>query len=77
MSQSTPLEDRHPRRSTLSHERPLLTTSVRPVLTYMYVQLAAYVPYRVPHRGHTRHAYVSTSLTRTLPYPSQLTRERP
>jgi hypothetical protein len=36
MSQSTPLEDRRPRRSTSSQERPLLVTSVRPVLTYAY-----------------------------------------
>jgi hypothetical protein len=32
MSQSTPLEDRRPPRQ----ERPLLTMSVRPILTYVY-----------------------------------------
>jgi hypothetical protein len=34
MLQFTPLEDRRPRRSTLSQE--LLATSVRPVLAYVY-----------------------------------------
>jgi hypothetical protein len=37
-----------------------------------YVQLAAYVPYHVPPRGPTCNAYVPTSLTCMLPYPSQL-----
>jgi hypothetical protein len=41
-----------------------------------YVQLAACIPYCVPHRGLTRYAYVPTSLTRTSSYPSQLTRTR-
>ena len=31
-----PLEDRRPRRSTTSQERPLLATSVRTVLAYAY-----------------------------------------
>jgi hypothetical protein len=66
MSQSTSLEDRRPRRSTTS---PLGHVDIR----VPYVQLVAYVPYRVPPRGLTRHAYVPTSLTRTPPYPSQLT----
>jgi hypothetical protein len=42
----------------------------------LYIQLVAYIPYRVPLRGPTRHAYVSTSMTCTPPYPSQLTRTR-
>jgi hypothetical protein len=42
-----------------------------------YVQLAAYVSYRVPPGGPTCYAYVPTSLTRTPPYPSQPTCTRP
>jgi hypothetical protein len=32
-----------------------------------YVQLAEYVPYRVPPRGPMCHVYIPTSLTRTPP----------
>jgi hypothetical protein len=42
-----------------------------------YVQLAGYVQYCVPPRGSTRHAYVPTSMSSTLPYPSQLTHTHP
>jgi hypothetical protein len=76
MSQSTPLEDRRPRRSTPSQERPPLghvrTSSTD--IHVLYVRLAVYVLYRIPPRGPTRHAYVATSLTRTSPYPSKLIR---
>jgi hypothetical protein len=58
--------------SHLGHVR-MSSTGIR----VSYVQSAAYVLYRVPPRGSTRHAYVSTSLTRTPLYHSQLTRTRP
>jgi hypothetical protein len=40
----------------------------------LYVQLAVYVSYYVPHRGSMCHVYVSTPLTHILSYPSQLIR---
>jgi hypothetical protein len=51
-----------PGTSPLGHVR---TSSIG--IRVPHVQLAAYVPCRVPPRGPTRHAYVPTSLTRTRP----------
>jgi hypothetical protein len=79
MLQFTSLEDRRPHQSSPKTGMSLLdhvrTSSTG--ISVAYVQLAAYVPYRIPLRGLTRHAYVPTSLTRMLTYPSQLTRTRP
>jgi hypothetical protein len=69
----------HPRWSTPSQERSLLS-HVRTSSTDIrvpYVQLAVYILYRVSPKGHMRHAYVSTFLTRMLSYHSQLIRTCP
>jgi hypothetical protein len=61
-----------PETSNLGHVRTSNTDTC-----VLYIQLAAYISYHVPHRGLTRHAYVPTSLIRTPPYPSQLIHTRP
>jgi hypothetical protein len=45
--------------SPLSHVHTFITD-----ICILYIKLVAYVPYRVPPRGPTHHAYVSISLTR-------------
>jgi hypothetical protein len=75
MSQSIYLEDRRPRRSTPRQERLLLIMLVCLVLAIRapYIQLAAYITYRVSPIRPMRHTYVPTSLIRMLSNPSQLT----
>jgi hypothetical protein len=75
MSQSTLLRrltsssvNPKPGTSPLGHVRTYST-----VIRVPYVQLAACVLYCFLPRGPTHHAYIPMSLTRTLPYPSQLT----
>jgi hypothetical protein len=79
MSQSTSLRsltplsvNPKPEMSPLGHVR-MSNTGIH----ILYDQLAAYIPYHVPLRGPTCHAYVPTFLTHMLLYPSQLTRMCP
>jgi hypothetical protein len=69
---TSPSVNPKPGTSPLGHVR-MSSTGIH----ILYVQLATYVPYRVPPRWSTHHAYIPTSLTRTPPYPSQLTRTCP
>jgi hypothetical protein len=63
MSQSTSLEDQRPRRSTPSQERPLLVTSVCPVLAYMYHTSSE------QHMYHTMSLQEDPRIMRTYPHP--------
>ena len=56
MSHPDPLEDRHPRWSTSSQERPLLATSVRPMLTAHVPRPCVQCQRRIPDaHALTRH----------------------